>query len=149
MKTLLLLVAVLAAASGFSQEKISKYVSGGLSVSNTRDTTFAYSSYPSIEFGFVKNNFSFGLAGGRGSLSGFDSDDVSNYWYEFKTALSLNLGNFSGYGLIGIGNYISTSRLFIEYGVGFSRSFNKFGVFTQASNWDGTWYVTPGISYTF
>jgi hypothetical protein len=125
------------------------YVSAGLSISNTFDTTFSYSSYPSVEFGFMKDNFSLGLVAGRGNLSGFNNDDISNYWYEVKTAVSVPVGKFSGYALLGIGNYITTSRVFVEYGAGFSYSFNKFGVFSQFSNWDGTWYVTPGISYTF
>ncbi len=142
----------MASAQTTTEEKKSEvgfYLSAGLSMSNTYDTTFAFSSYPSIEFGLMKNNWSLGLCGGRGSLSGFDNDDISNYWWEVKTALSFPIGNFSGYGLLGIGNYMSTSRVFVEYGAGFSYSWNKFGVFSQVSNWDNTWYVTPGISYSF
>jgi hypothetical protein len=125
------------------------YLSAGLSISNSYNNTFAYSSYPSIEAGFMKNNFSLGLVAGRSSLSDFRNDDVSNYWYELKAAIYFPIGKFSGYGLAGIGNYISTERIFIEYGAGFSYGFGSFGTFVQASNWDGVWYVTPGVSYTF
>jgi len=125
------------------------YISGGLSISNSHDTTFSYSSYPSLEFGFMKDNFSLGLVAGRSNLSGFRTDEISNYWYELKAAVYLPLGKYNGYALLGIGNYISTKQVFVEYGLGFTRSWNHWGVFAQASNWDGTWYVTPGVSYTF
>jgi hypothetical protein len=125
------------------------YVAAGLSMSNTYDTTFAFSSYPSVEVGIMKNNWSMGLVLGRGNNVFRTKDDISNYWWEIKTALSFPIGNFSGYGLLGIGNYMSTKRLFVEYGAGFSYCWNNFGVFSQVSNWDGAWYVTPGISYTF
>jgi hypothetical protein len=129
--------------------KPSYYISGGLSISNSYDTTFSYSSYPSMEIGFMKHNFSLGLAFGRSNLSGFNSDNVSNYWYEPKATIYFPLGKMSGFGLLGIGNYLSTKRIFVEYGVGCSYSLNKWSVFGQVSNWDGTWYVTPGLSYTF
>jgi hypothetical protein len=125
------------------------YVSAGLSISNSYDTTFSYSSYPSLEVGLMKNNFSMGLVLGRSNLSGFRNDDISNYWYELKAALAFPVGKFNGYGLLGVGNYISTERIFVEYGAGFSYSFKQWGVFSQVSNWDGVWYVTPGVSYTF
>lgn len=129
--------------------KPSLYLATGLSISNSYDTTFAYSSYPSVEVGLMKNNFSMGLVLGRANLSGFDQDVASNYWYELKSAVSFPMGNLSGYALLGIGNYMTTKRVFVEYGAGFSYSFNKLGVFAQASNWDGYWYVTPGLSYSF
>jgi len=126
------------------------YVAAGLSMSNTYDTTFAYTSYPSIEVGIMKNNWSLGLVLGRGNNVFRTKDDISNYWWEVKTALSFPMGKFSGYGLLGIGNYMSTKRLFIEYGVGFSyMPTDHIGIFSQVSNWDGVWYITPGISYTF
>lgn len=129
--------------------KPSVYISAGLSVSNTRDTTFSYASYPSVEVGIMKKNASLGLVLGRSNLSGFDSDRISNYWYELKGAIYLPLGNYNGYALLGIGNYMNTKQFFIEYGAGCCYSWKHFGIFAQASNWDGTWYATPGVSYTF
>ncbi|MES2691693.1 MAG: hypothetical protein V4658_14905 [Bacteroidota bacterium] len=144
-----LLLSFAALAQESQQVKPKVYVAAGLSVSNTYDTTFSYSSYPSVEVGLVKNNFSMGLVLGRSNLSNFENDGISNYWYELKTALYQPVGDFNAYGLLGLGNYMSTRRIFIEYGAGFSYSFKAIDVFGQASNWDGTWYVTPGISYTF
>jgi len=137
---------------GSSVEKsgVDVYVAAGLSMSNTYDTTFAYASYPSIELGIMKNNWSLGLVAGRGNNVYSVKDDISNYWWEVKTALSFPVGKFSGYGLLGIGNYMSTKRMFIEYGAGFSyMPTDHIGIFSQVSNWDGTWYITPGLSYTF
>lgn len=148
MKNIFLFVAIALASISMAQDT-DFYMAAGLSVSNTGDNTFAYSSYPAIEIGITQENFSLGLVAGRSNLIGFDTDEINNYWYELKTALSFPAGKFCGYGLLGIGNYMSTERIFIEYGVGLSRTYNKVGMFTQASNWDGYWYVTPGISYTF
>lgn len=133
-----------------STSGVDLYVSAGLSISNNGDTTFAYTSYPSIEFGVMKNNFSLGLVVGRGNFvrtSGVDY--FSNYWTEVKAAVYVPVGNFNAYGLLGIGSYFEDKGIFVEYGAGFSYSFKKIGVFAQASNWDSYWYVTPGISYTF
>lgn len=145
--TLVLLVAT--SATSFGQNKINYYASAGLSISNTGDTTFSYASYPSIEFGGMYDNIGVGLVVGRSNLSGFKSDVISNYWYEVKTSACKTVGSVSVYGLFGVGNYISTKRVFIEYGAGISYTAGSFGFFTQASNWDGYWYVTPGITYNF
>jgi hypothetical protein len=125
------------------------YISAGLSISNSHDTTFSYSSYPALEFGFMRENFSLGLVAGRSNLSGFRQDEISNYWYELKAAVYVPIGKFDGYALLGIGNYIATKQVFIEYGLGVAYAWDHWGVFAQASNWDGTWYATPGVSYTF
>ena len=149
--TILLFVTAFTNAQEASKEKsgVDVYVATSLSMSNTGDTTFTYSSYPSIEIGIMKNNFSINFVVGRGDFEGFDNDAIENYWYEVNTTLAFPIEKFHGYGLLGIGNYMSTERIFIEYGIGFSRTFNKVGVFSQVSNWDGYWYLTPGLSYTF
>jgi len=136
--------------SNDSTSGVDIYVSAGLSISNNGDTTFAYTSYPSVELGFMKNNFSLGLVVGRGNFTGIGKVDYfSNYWTELKAAVYLPIKKFNAYALFGVGSYFEDRGIFIEYGAGFSYSFNKFGIFTQASNWDNYWYVTPGISYTF
>ncbi len=133
-----------------STSGVDLYVSVGLSISNNGDTTFAYTSYPSIEFGVMKNNFSLGLVVGRGNFVRTGGVDYfSNYWTEVKAAVYVPVGNFNAYGLLGLGSYFEDRGIFVEYGAGFSYSFNKLGVFAQASNWDGFFYITPGFSYTF
>lgn len=57
------------------------------------------------------------------------------------------MGDYSAYGMLGIGNYLGEAEFFIEYGLGISYAWDAVGVFAQASNWDGDWYVTPGISF--
>lgn len=128
------------------------YVAAGVSVGNSGAATFSQTSYPSMEVGVMKGNFALGLVGGRGSFD-FKGDDVTeNYWMSLKTAVYFPIGisNIDGYGLLAVGNYLSTEQIFIEYGVGMSRAFDSgFGLFGQASNWDGIWYITPGLSYCF
>ena len=128
------------------------YVAAGVSIGNSGESTFNQTSYPSAEVGIMKGNFALGLVGGRGSFD-FEGEDVAeNYYLSLKTAVYFPIGNskIDGYGLLAVGNYLSTNQVFIEYGIGMSRAFDSgFGVFGQASNWDGIWYVTPGLSYCF
>jgi hypothetical protein len=139
--------------TGFSQEEekgLDFYAAAGVSISNSKYSSFDLNSYPSVEFGLMKNNFSLGLSAGRSDFHQYYKEDISNYWYELKTAVSFPIGNLNGYGLLGLGNYMSTDRIFIEYGLGFSYLFtDHIGAYGQVSNWDGTWYITPGLSYTF
>ena len=139
--------------NSFAQEteenKAQFYLATGISVSNTGFNDLASSSFGSIEVGLMKNIFGFALVGGRSNFSDFDHDDISNYWVEAKSSVSFPLGKANGYGLLGFGNYLNTSQFFIEYGVGYSYSWDHWGVFGQVSNWDNAWYVTPGVSYTF
>ena len=125
------------------------YIASGLSISNTEDLTFGERSYPSIELGLFTDGITLALVTGRSSNDYNSEENLSNYWWEVKTAVSIPTKSFDIYGLLGVGNYFSTSRLFIEYGVGFSRTLGKFSYFAQVSNWDNLWYITPGFAYTF
>lgn len=126
------------------------YVSGGLSIGNSTGSDFEHTSYPSVEAGVYKDNLSLGLVVGRGNLANFGQEfkgsNIQNYWYEVKTAVSQPIGITNGYVLFGLGNYIDTSNIFIEYGFGLNYTPNKVGYFVQASNWDGLWYNTVGVS---
>lgn len=51
-------------------------------------------------------------------------------------------------GLLAVGSFFGRGDIFIEYGVGISKEFEGFGTFVQVSNWNGTMYVTPGISFS-
>jgi len=129
--------------------KASLYGAAGLSIGNTGDATFAETSYPSLELGVMKGNRSLGLVLGRSNNDFDGEEEFSDYWWELKTAFSFPVGDVSGYALLGLGNYLATKRLFIEYGAGVSCSWDGFSIFGQASNWDGSWYLTPGVMYGF
>jgi hypothetical protein len=133
---------------GADSVKVCYYLSAGISISNTGSSTFGKTSYPSIEFGGMYDNFGLGLVAGRGNLD-FHGDAIQNYWYEVKTSFNQPIGPVNVYGLFGIGNYISTKQLFIEYGVGMSISIKKYGIFVQSSNWDGIDYISTGLTYNF
>ena len=128
------------------------YAAAGLSIGNSNGSNFQSTSYPSVEVGFYRDNLSFGLVAGRSDLAAFGQefkgDNISKYWYEGKTAVSVPMSDsVSGYALFGVGNYVNTSRIFIEYGFGVSTKVNRLTYFVQYSNWDGYNYVTPGISF--
>ncbi len=130
-----------------TSKKYNPYISGGISISSSND--FSVGSYPSIEMGLQGKNISVGLIFGRSNFKGLGkkTDAISNYFYESKTSFSIPINKYSvAYGLFGIGVYGDFKRTFIEYGAGFSYSFGKISYFVQSSNWDGTWYVTPGLT---
>jgi len=125
------------------------YAAMGLSIGNRGDASFGETTYPSAEVGVMRGAGSLALVVGRADNDFSEDEELSDYWWEVKVALSAPVGTFGIYGLLGIGNYLGTSQQFIEYGVGMSRSWDSLSVFAQASNWDGVWYVTPGIMYSF
>jgi hypothetical protein len=135
-------------SKGSDSTKVCYYLSVGISISNTGSSTFGKTSYPSVEFGGMYDNFGLGLVAGRGNLD-FHGDAIQNYWYEVKTSFNQPIGPVSVYGIFGIGNYISTKQLFIEYGVGMSVSIKQYGIFIQSSNWDGIDYISTGLTYNF
>lgn len=128
------------------------YVSVGLSMSNSNGVSFNESSYPSVELGVTRNNVSIGVVLGRGQLRGIgkDTDVLSDYFYEFKVSPSFNLGTVTGNVILGVGSYFDTSNaMFIEYGVGVSKSYGDLSYGLSYSNWNGVNYVTPSVSLAF
>lgn len=128
---------------------ITPYVGVGLSITNSDD--FVMSSYTSIEAGVMFENMTVAGVFGRSNLDHmFNNDSFTNYWYEGKIAYSFPLGFVDGYGVFGLGNYIGSKTIFIEYGGGISKAFNDhFGASIQISNWDGVTYFSPSIFVTF
>jgi hypothetical protein len=151
MKKILVMVMMLMTTLTFSQDStisVSPYISAGLSMSNGDD--FKTSSYPSVEAGIMVENISIGGVFGRNNLLSTSPETIDNYWWEVKTAVSYPIGLVSIYGLFGVGAYIDREYgMFVEYGLGASKEFNNLGIFVQASSWDGIWYVTPGLLYSF
>jgi hypothetical protein len=141
--------------------KTTKYVSVGLSINPTTNDSFEYSSYPSVEVGITRNDVSYGVVFGRGSLKGLadSQDNFANYFYEFKVSPSVSLGFVNANLILGVGGYINgggqnpengdTNSSFVEYGFGFSKSYGNLSYGLSYSNWDGMNYVTPSVSYAF
>ena len=86
--------------------KINYYASASLSMSNTGNSTFSRTSYPSLEFGGMYEALGVGLVVGRSNLYGFKHENIQNYWYEVKTSFNQSLGHLNVYGIFGVGNYI-------------------------------------------
>ena len=143
-----------------SNSKWSKYIALGLSISNGNDYgdnankyTFKESSYPSIEFGFTRENLSLSGVIGRGNLQGLGSnvDGIGNYYWEVKATPSFPLGVVTASIIFGAGTYFNNEvgNGFIEYGSGISYTVGKFTYGVCYTNWDGIDYITPNISYGF
>lgn len=128
---------------------LSKYVSVGISVTNSND--FKTSSYTGIEFGVMKDNLCLGAVFGRGSLAGLGAgnDNIQNYFYEIKPSACFPIGILTGNVLFGWGGYIDTPNHFIEYGVGIAYCKGKMGYGVNYSNSAGTNYISPGITFNF
>ena len=148
---MLFISTLICAQESTNDSKIGYYGAVGLSIGNSEGSDFQSTSYPSIEGGITKDNITLGLAVGRSSLADFGTElkgsNIENYWYEVKTTVSQPIGKTNGYLVFGLGNYINTSQVFIEYGVGVSYMPKKLGYFIQASNWDGLWYNSVGVSF--
>jgi hypothetical protein len=174
---------VTADTTAVKTSKWSKYVAVGLSISsgndygdNTNNTTFDEATYPSIEFGFSRENISLGLVLGRGNLRGlgdrnyvsgyeqiknkeelingdpiYTSDNLGNYYWEVKATPTFPLGIVNASIIFGAGSYFSNGigNTFIEYGSGISYSVGKFTYGVCYTNWDGVDYITPNVSYGF
>ena len=122
------------------------YISAGVSIGNDNGTesTFSEMSCASIELGVMYENVSFAVVTGLNSFS--TANDVGEYFYEGKVAVSAPLGYVDGFALAGVGSFFGRGDVFIEYDLGISKEFKGFGTFVQVSKWNGTMYVTPGIS---
>ncbi len=133
------------------ESKIGYYGALGLSIGNSSDSDFQHTSYPSIEAGITKDNVTLGLAVGRSNLADFGKElkgsNINNYWYEAKGTASTPIGITNGYIVLGVGNYINTDTVFIEYGAGINYTLKKITYFVQASNWDRVWYNSVGVSF--
>jgi len=154
MKRVILLMVISFTSMAFAQDddtncevmEITPYVATGISIPNTVD--FSADAYMSVEFGVMFDNFTVAGVFGVNNLESFGN--INGYWYEGKVAYSFPLGFVDGYGVFGVGSYIGTKgSIFIEYGGGIMKSFGNFGTFLQVSSWDGTVYMTPGLSYSF
>ena len=148
MRNLLLVILLTVTSLSYTQEEkkdidLSYYLSAGISMSNNTTSTFSNTSFPSLEFGVMSENISFGLVGGLNSLNGGGS------WSELKTAVYFPVKSVQGYALFGYGTFIEGFGTFIEYGGGFLYAPKTFGGFIQVSNWAGTWYLTPGVIINF
>lgn len=155
-KIILVLVALIgftaSAQTDSTKVKTSKYVAVGLSMANANGQSFDVASYPSVEFGVTRNSISYALVLGRGQLRGLgqSGDVLSDYYWEVKVSPSFDLGVVSVNPLLGGGSMFDTDKAtFIEYGVGISKTYGKFTYGMTYSNWAGTDYVTPSVSYGF
>lgn len=155
MKKLVLLLTCMWAIGTFAQDsinvntKVTHYASIGLSLSNGDD--FNTGSYSSVEYGINYHNLSLGAVFGRGNLDGIfrKGDALRNYYFEVKSVGNFPVGILNGSVLFGWGGYFNTSHLFIEYGMGISYSHKKMTYGMTYSNWDGTDYMTPSITFNF
>ena len=155
MKKILTILMLFASTIMFSQtsdstgSSISGYVSYSLSMTNS--STFRASSYTGVETGVMYDNISLGAIFGRGNLVGLGrkTDNIGQYFYEVKASASAPIGSLTGSVIFGYGGYFNSSHNFIEYGLGVSYTCNRFGYGLTVSEWDGTMYMTPCITFNF
>jgi hypothetical protein len=140
---------VAVAKADSTKDKVCGYISWGVSVTNS--SNFLQSSYTGLEGGITYGDFGAGVIFGRGSLQGMlaKDDNIRNYFYEVKTFYSKPIKKFTATVLFGFGGYIATKHNFIEYGAGVSYSVKHMSYGITVSNWDGTTYLTPSITYNF
>jgi len=149
MKSQLLLICLLALSLCTSaQTKLTqKYVAASVSITNGND--LGLSTYAMVEFGISYKNVSFGIGGGRGDLKFPEKDNM--IFLEPKTSVTFYDAGFAKcYGIAGVGGYFfrTTPHYFIEYGAGFIIPGKKYDTSMQYSTWDGSPFISLGISRT-
>jgi hypothetical protein len=113
-------------------------------------------SYPSIEFGHTTNDVSYSLVYGRGDFKNMfgHSDNLKNYFIEYKIVPSTTIGKMTFGFVVGAGTYLGKTAdrnytYFGEIGGVASYSINKFSVGTSFTNWANNWYLTPTLTYNY
>ena len=124
------------------------YGATGISISN--GATFKDATFPWIEVGLDYEKFDVGLNLGRGSLN-FKDDDITQYYAELKGSTDIvTFSTVKGYAICGVGTFLNTKQVFIEYGLGAGVTLTKKSVVTvQYSNWNKDNYVSFGIQTSF
>lgn len=124
------------------------FASVGVSTSKGDFTT---NSYPSVEIGYTYKNISYSAMIGRGDFNGMfkNSDNLNNYWFEFKFSPCYSVGPLNGFLIAGGGAYFNSDYYFAELGVGLSYTHKRFTYGTSFSNWDTKNYITPFVSVNF
>lgn len=154
-KFLLLMSAVLFSAMTFAQEakpteKTWKpYVTASYSFTNSVDEMVKETSFFAVEYGMTKENLGlFGSVGRGNTLGTFAKDDqLDNYWVELGASYTQKIGVVDVYGMLGVGSYLKSNGIFVEYGMGMSHAVSdKIALGGKVTNWDGTWFVSPTIT---
>jgi len=148
MRNFLLVILLMTTSLIYSQEvkkevDLTYYLSGGISMTNNSTSTFSKTSFPSLEFGVMVENVTFGLVCGLNTLNGGGS------WGEIKTSVYFPVKAVDGYFLFGYGTSLDGFGTFIEYGGGFVYTIKKLGIGVQMSNWMNLWYLTPNATINF
>lgn len=146
---LMIITSVSFAQGDSSKVTLTKYVSVGLSVTNSND--FNETSYPSLEAGVMAKHLSLSGVIGRGYLTNLfkKNDNIENYFYEIKTTAFHSIDKITGSVIFGYGSYFNTNHTFIEYGIGVSYTQGIFSYGVSSTNWDVINYITPSITLNF
>lgn len=136
-----LLLALIMTLSLIVNAQSNLYVNIGVSSSSGK--TFAENAYPSLEFGKVFDDHTFGVCVGQNNLVFKDN----NYYSEITYSRLVRLNNFPVLFNAGIGKYMITPSFFVEYGLGTMHSIKNYDFIIKVTNFDGTTYL--GISNTF
>ena len=132
-----------------SVKNYNTYLGGDISLSNGND--FKTNTFISMEYGVCSANFGAAVVFGRGNIDGMGrkGDNLTNYFLEGKVMGYIPIGNLVSTVMFGYGGYVNTPNMFIEYGagIGYTKKNITYGILY--SNWGGTNYITPNISYNF
>jgi hypothetical protein len=154
-KLVLVLVAMLGLTSMSAQEKVevktddkTHFMSVGHSFSSSAE------SYPTLEFGYTRNDVSYSMVFGCFDFSSLSSPNA--YFIEYKIVPSTTIGKATFGFIIGAGSYLGnpdgrdSKPFFGEIGAVVSYNvYKKFNLGVSYSNWDTVNYITPSLTYNF
>ena len=123
------------------------FVAPSISVTDSKD--FKSTTIPTIEVGMMGKQAGISIVTGRDNLN-FDKESLSNYWIGGRLFVhhTLPVSDIYAIGLLGVGNFLTERKLYIEAGVQIVKPItNRAGVFIQYSNKDFTNYLSTGLRF--
>ena len=143
MKTLL--TTLLLFVISFSNAQKTYFFSPSISITDAKD--FKSNSLPTLELGMKGKQAGISIVVGRDNLNHL-FNKLEDYWIGGRLFVhhELPISDLYATGILGLGNYLTEEKLYIEAGLQVAKPLNdKYSIFLQFSNKNFTNYLSTGL----